>query len=94
MQKRSPWDGRPFSCVSSILFDAHHPLVPPAPFLSIPRSPAVRANTTIPTSRRRIFADFTADEIEFSREQYEGVIGYIDHSVGRMLTELGEARGC
>ncbi|HSE65385.1 MAG TPA: sulfatase [Gemmatimonadales bacterium] len=80
-----PRDGRPFFAFINF-FDAHNPFVPPTPFDTMFASRPGRHYN--PRFKMPDFPDLTADEIEFTRDQYEGAIGYIDHSIGRMLTEL------
>jgi len=80
-----PRNGRPFFGFINF-FDAHNPFVPPAPFDTMFASRPGRHYD--PRFKMPDFPDLTADEIEFSRDQYEGAIGYIDRSIGRMLTEL------
>ncbi len=80
-----PRDGRPFFAFINF-FDAHNPFVPPAPFDTLFASRPGRHYD--PRFKMPNFPDLTGDEIEFTRDQYEGAIGYIDQSVGRMLSEL------
>ena len=80
-----PRDGRPFFAFINF-FDAHNPFVPPAPFDTMFASRPGRHYA--PRFKMPDFPDLKADEIEFTRDQYEGAIGYIDRSVGHMLAEL------
>jgi arylsulfatase A-like enzyme len=80
-----PRDGRPFFAFINF-FDAHNPFVPPAPFDTMFASRPGRHYD--PRFKMPDFPDLTADEIEFTRDQYEGAIGYMDRSIGRMLAEL------
>jgi arylsulfatase A-like enzyme len=83
--EEKPRGGRPFFAFINF-FDAHNPFVPPAPFDTMFASHPGRHYD--PRFKMPDFPDLTADEIEFTRDQYEGAIGYIDRSVGRMLAEL------
>ena len=76
--KRSLEDGRPFFAFINC-FDAHNPFVPPAPFDTLFASH--RERYYVPRFKIPDFPDLTADEIEFTRDQYEGAIGYIDQAV-------------
>jgi arylsulfatase A-like enzyme len=87
--------GRPFFAFVNY-FDAHEPYLPPAPFRERFGPDLPRGNEHLIHDLRRSFRqDWTnrpASEIATEVDMYDGAIAYLDHELGRLLSEL-DARG-
>ena len=83
-------DDRPFFAFLNI-FDAHDPYLPPAPFDTLFGWPPgaddrERARARDLATQRPL--DLTPDEVARVRDQYDGAIAGMDHSLGRLLDAL------
>ena len=81
--------GRPFFAFVNY-FDAHEPLLPPAPWDRRFGPPGIEgpfrysAQKVHPVDRYA----WSPDRIEAERNAYDGAIAYLDHSIGELLEEL------
>ena len=80
-------DDRPFFAMLNY-FDAHHPYLPPEPYLTkFGPHGALRWR-----GGELVFREFSADEIALKQNQYDGGIAYVDAEIARLLAAL-DARG-
>ena len=74
-------EGRPFFAFLNY-FDAHDPYLPPEPFDTLFGGIEPMAPLSL------MEPEWTAEEVEASRDAYEAAIAYEDHELGRLIGEL------
>jgi arylsulfatase A-like enzyme len=80
-------EGRPFFAMLNY-FDAHHPYLPPEPYLT-----KFGPHGTLRwRGGELVFRELSADEIALKQNQYDGGIAYVDVEIARLLAAL-DARG-
>lgn len=75
-------DQRPFFAFLNY-YDAHDPLLPPEPFASKFGQPGRERNPAVWPER-----EWTAEEIQYERDAYDGSIAYLDQQLGALFAEL------